>query len=92
MEKTITIKSCDICKASDKEVGVDIEKIQYSVVFTTEQNEGRPRDPHLYLQSLDVCEDCHKYLIDNSPLKGWGAQGYNTYQKTLLRIEQGRVE
>lgn len=55
-------------------------KDQLQVIFTTEQNEGRPRDRYLHsFYTLDLCDDCKKHLLKGNYVCAYGAQGYNTY-------------
>ena len=72
MKKTIEYTICDIC---GKEA--DTENINYPVLFTTEQTDGRACKPYVSQQKLDVCADCMGKIIK---LTATGAQGCNTYR------------
>lgn len=72
--KTEIIK-CDTCGSQEK-----VKSIKLSVVFTTEQDEGRACEPYLEILNLDICEPCKKYMIENRRLvQAEGAMGYNAY-------------
>lgn len=63
---------CDICHIEmEKEF-----KINYPVVFLTEQTEGRTVNPYVQNNTLDVCKSCAETILR---VKGIGAQGYNEY-------------
>ena len=50
MKKTIVTYICDIC-------GKTIEKpvhVNYPVIFHTDQNEGKPTDPYISQEMLDL--------------------------------------
>ena len=50
------------------------------IIFNTEQTEGRPVDPYLSYQNIDMCSECHESMIKSGKyLKGSGAQGHNKY-------------
>lgn len=69
------IDFCDICKSKEK-----VSKKRIPIIFTTEETEGRSCEPYLTIETLDICENCYKTMIDNSTIpNAHGAQGYNTY-------------
>jgi hypothetical protein len=72
---TITKHTCDLCK----EPATKLQQ-RVPVVFTTEQTEGRPCNPHLTFETLDLCEGCLQRIVERSPLTAYGAQGCNTYE------------
>jgi hypothetical protein len=72
MKKTIEICTCDICKKEQPQ----ILTINYPVLFTTEQTEGRGVTPYISQEKLDVCQECITKLVR---LQGHGAMGNNTY-------------
>lgn len=63
--------------------GKDAEKINksfgMSVIFTTEQTEGRSVDPYIQHQQFDICADCHAKILTGQAVYAHGAQGYNTF-------------
>lgn len=73
---TRTIVSCDI---QGCEKNADHKQKTISVRFTTEQTEGRSTTPYLSGEKLDLCEEHYQKYIDNLPLTGSGAMGYNEY-------------
>lgn len=74
---TVTLHKCDICGGDATEL-----KKQIQVVFITEQTEGRPTSPHLSNETLDLCKVCLDRLVRSHPLRGSGAQGFNTFEWT----------
>lgn len=65
---------CDTCGAREA------KRVKTSVVFTTEQTEGRPTEPYIQIHELDVCDDCLEQMVGNGrQIYAHGAQGYNTY-------------
>lgn len=71
---TTTTVSCDICKGPNAKPFKNMP-----VCFMTEQTEGRYTTPHLSLESMDMCVECHDKLVNSLPLIGEGAQGFNRY-------------
>ena len=55
------------------------KKTKMSVIFTTEQNEGRTVEPYLENVEIDLCADCKKRILNANVLYGRGAMGYNEY-------------
>ena len=52
-------------------------KVNYPVLFLTEQTEGRSVKPYISNQELDMCADCIRINIS---ISGTGAMGYNEYK------------
>lgn len=75
MRKEIVVYSCDIC-GNQKELK-EIKQINYPVIFTTDQTEGRSCDPYISQEKIDVCQDC---LSKICRVCGEGAQGFNKYR------------
>ena len=71
-----TIRNCDICR---NEIAAQGTPISLPVAFITEQTEGRPVEPYLSYEKLDVCSPCLKRFLKDLPLMGSGAMGANTY-------------
>ncbi len=72
MKKTIEVTSCDICKMEKPVVAIN-----YPVIFTTDQTEGRPCKPYISQEKIDVCEACKSRILT---IEGYGAQGCNTFR------------
>lgn len=70
----IEIHKCDVCKKEGK-----VKETEMSVIFLTEQNEGRDTEPYLSKQKPELCEDCLKRVLGGEVLYGWGAMGYNHF-------------
>jgi len=72
--------TCDICAeiidTKQKWSGIHAS---IPVVFTTEQTEGRPIQPYLAQQGMDICHLCYAKIIKGKLPFGAGAQGYNRY-------------
>lgn len=84
MEKKTTY--CDVCAAETK---LKPEKI--TVIFTTEQEEGRSCDPYLEIFKLDLCKTCKESVLKGNALYGSGAQGYNKFNfKNQSELEKLR--
>lgn len=63
---------CDCCKKEKP-----TQKVNYPVLFLTEQTEGRSVKPYISNQELDMCADCIRINIS---ISGTGAMGYNKYK------------
>lgn len=74
---TTTKIVCDI-KGCDKDAAHKQKMV--SVVFSTEQEEGRTVPPYLQGEKLDFCADHYQTFINLQPLRATGAQGYNEYE------------
>lgn len=74
---TTTITICDIEDCGEEAFH---KQKTVSVVFTTEQTEGRSVPPYLSGEKLDFCEEHYKSLIAIFPLRASGAQGFNHYE------------
>lgn len=73
MKLTKTI--CDVCNLKTSNEAVNIQ-----VIFTTEQNEGKPCAPYLQSEKLDLCNNClNKVLHDGYYIFAEGAMGSNKY-------------
>jgi hypothetical protein len=85
MKKEITY--CDVC---EKEAKITTKLV--SVIFTTDQTEGRSCQPYLVTDRIDICKDCDKKILDGNFLYAHGAQGHNTYYfKELTEINKLRA-
>lgn len=71
MRKQIEICTCDICHKER-----DVQEVTYPVLLITDQTEGRNTTPYISYEKIDMCAECQRKAIN---VKGWGAQGYNTY-------------
>lgn len=68
---------CDFQNCNNEATVSDFE---LTVVFTTEQTEGRPCKPYLTTAKFDICIDCIKKIVDNRKIPtGSVAQGFNKY-------------
>lgn len=69
--------SCDVCS---NKIDIKEHKVtNLSVIFTTEQTEGRGVTPYLSSQNLDICPSCMKIILSGKMLFAHGAMGYNKY-------------
>lgn len=68
------------CDIEDMKHGGKVVLHSVSVVFTTEQDEGRGTKPYLEIKDIDICESCLKFITDNyrAPM-AQGAMGYDKY-------------
>lgn len=72
-QMTITTIICDICKAESE----NCKAVSYPVIFHTDQTEGRPCEPYISSEKIDICEECAKNVLK---LRGYGCQGENIYE------------
>lgn len=76
MKQIVTKIYCDVCKEETNNEEIDIQ-----VIFTTEQNEGKPIPPHLCSEKLNICDRCmDRILIDGKYIYASGAMGSNIYE------------
>ena len=73
MRKSIEIVTCDLCGAQRD----DVVSITYPVVFLTEQTEGHPCKPYIYISDIDVCPVCKKRIL---MVNATGCMGVNEYE------------
>lgn len=76
--KTIIKVFCDICKKEMSNI-YKHDPQPLTVVFTTEQTEGRSVTPYLSTLKLDWCHDCEDTMLSGKMVFAQGAMGYNTY-------------
>ena len=79
MTKTSII--CDICgneiSVSDKNsANPQNHKVTVPIIFHTNQEDGRPVEPYVSFESIDICNEC---LMRLTNLHAGGCQGYNEY-------------
>lgn len=77
MRKKIEIATCDLCGSKN-----NVKEVNYPVLFTTEQTEGRIVTPYISQSKIDLCEKCINEIII---ITGRGAQGHNTFEKMERR-------
>lgn len=73
MKKVTEVYICDICG----EEKIEVQTINYPVLFITEQTEGRSTDSYISQQNIDVCKMCLGKVVK---IQGEGAMGYNNYK------------
>ena len=78
MKEIITKITCDVCKEEMSSIHKD-EKSHITVVFTTEQTEGRSVKPYLSNELIDLCNHCEQKIIKGRMIFGEGAMGHNRY-------------
>lgn len=69
---------CDTC--SDKISSGRFPTRILTVIFTTEQTEGRSVKPYLWNANLHICKGCEDRLTTGCVIVGEGAQGHNRYR------------
>lgn len=74
MKETKITYKCDVCIKI-----ADYKSLTIQVIFLTDQTEGKPTEPNLHLEKLDLCEICIGKIMKGHYLFAQGAQGYNTY-------------
>lgn len=71
---------CDINKC-ENEPKAKNSGLAMQVIFTTEQNEGRPTKPYFQMVHLDICDSClDRILHKGSYITARGAMGDNCYE------------
>lgn len=73
-KKTIEIITCDVCEEKTKN-----EEVEITVIFTTEQNEGKKCNKYLELEKLYLCDHCYITVINGRQIYAQGAMGNNKY-------------
>lgn len=74
----VEYKVCDLDGSRN-----DVEKHLITVIFTTEQTEGRSCPPYLSPEKVDLCNSCYDQMVtENRMPYGLGSQGYNLYAFT----------
>ena len=68
-----------ICDIRDCDNEAQNKDNAMQVIFTTEQTEGRSRDPHFSNVSVDLCEVCRNRALRGNYIFAAGAQGSNQY-------------
>lgn len=53
--------------------------LQVTAIWTTEQEEGHPCPPYLGLETVDLCLQHQKLLMEGNMIFARGAIGYNEY-------------
>ena len=77
MSKTTTIiTKCDLKDCSQEK---DVDEVKMTVLFTTEQTEGRGVRTYLSYEKFDICSGCLDKVLKGNMIWGYGAQGNNTY-------------
>lgn len=82
MAKEVNISyKCDVCKSvfteEEYNEGKKISHFdQFPVIFRSDQTEGRPCEPYISLEKIDLCRSC---ALKSVNLIGYGASGCNTY-------------
>lgn len=77
MRATIEITHCDLCGRQDDEC----QRIDYPVVFETDQTDRRSCEPYIYCKSIDVCPACQRRIL---MVRATGAMGRNKYRVVEL--------
>lgn len=76
MKREGAIITCDLCGTEHKEK--DITHVKMPVLFTTEQNEGKPVKPYLSTDyTLDLCASCLDRALT---IEASGSMGLNRYE------------
>lgn len=75
--ETIIKVTCDICKNEMSSISHNNRSL--SVIFTTEQTEGRSIKPYISTEKLDWCKKCEENILKGNMVFAQGAQGYNIY-------------
>lgn len=67
---------CDLCGTEHEEK--DIAHVKMPVLFTTEQNEGKPVKPYVSEDcTLDLCASCLDRALT---IEATGCMGFNRYE------------
>ena len=66
---------CDICKEETNYE--DCFRVNYPVIFSTNQTDGVATKPYIDQRQIDVCRDCADKILK---VTASGCQGYNEYE------------
>lgn len=66
---------CDICKKETNYEGCF--RVNYPVIFTTNQTDGVASKPYIEHKQIDICRDCADKVLK---ITASGCQGYNEYK------------
>lgn len=66
---------CDICKEETK--NEDIFQVNYPIVFTTNQIDGKECKAYIEQKQIDICRHCAANVLK---ISASGCQGYNEYK------------
>lgn len=66
---------CDICGENTKEK--DIFQVNYPVIFTTNQTDGKECKAYIEQEQIDICRNCADKVLK---ISASGCQGYNEYK------------
>lgn len=66
---------CDICKEEINEK--DCFRVNYPVIFTTNQTDGVSSKPYIEQNQIDICRFCAEKVLRTTAS---GCQGYNEYK------------
>ena len=74
----VEYRACDLCGSRN-----NVEQHLITVIFTTEQTEGRSCPHYLSPEKVDLCDDDYQSMVtENRMPYGLGAQGHNLYAFT----------
>lgn len=75
----VTEIKCDINGCGNNVEDENVDK-EMDVIFTTEQTEGRSREPYLSRVDIDICGSCLDTILSGGIyIKAAGAMGHNKY-------------
>ena len=66
---------CDVCKKETNYEGCF--RVNYPVIFTTNQTDGVSSKPYLEQKQIDICRHCADKVLK---ITASGCQGYNEYK------------
>ena len=66
---------CDVCKKETNYEGCF--RVNYPVIFTTNQIDGVASKPYIEQKQIDICRDCADKILK---ITASGCQGYNEYK------------
>lgn len=66
---------CDVCKKETNYEGCF--RVNYPVIFTTNQTDGVASKPYIEQKQIDICRDCADKILK---ITASGCQGYNEYK------------
>ena len=76
--RTITTITCDICTEELSTIHKN-NKQAITIIFETEQTEGKSCKPYITSAALDICNTCEEVVLSGKMIFGSGAQGHNKY-------------
>lgn len=81
---------CDLCEAEVTNQP-DNQGKKMTVIFETEQNEGRTSEPYLVDKWVDICKDCLAKVLQGNPVYCSGAMGHDNFYFKVKEVPKESI-